>query len=96
MFNSFSFSYSPTDVGEWGWVVYYDGKRTDGLVYNGAYGEWNPFTVNSHVESPSDGNGTEPPPPPPDEGIPVEYIYVAVAVIVIVIVALVAYFLLKK
>jgi outer membrane protein assembly factor BamB len=92
----FSFSYSPTDVGEWGWVVYYDGKRTDGLVYNGAYGEWNPFTVNSHVESPSDGNGTEPPPPPPDEGIPVEYIYVAVAVIVIVIVALVAYFLLKK
>jgi outer membrane protein assembly factor BamB len=91
----FSFSYSPTEVGDWGWVVYYEGEmKSTTLEYSEAYGDWNPFAV---VDStPPAPPPPPPPPPPPEEGIPFEYIYVAVAVIVIVIVALVAYFLLKK
>lgn len=88
----FDFSFSPTAVGDYGWVVYYDGEVMPAITYLQAYGEWQPFTVSS----PPTGGGEPPPPPPPEEGIPIEYIYVAVAVIVIVIIALVAYFLLKK
>ncbi len=91
----FSISYSPTDVGEWGWVAYYEGMRRLGITYNQAYGEWTPFTVNSPTAGPSngDGNGTE---PPPTAELPMEYVYAAVAVIIIVVVALLAYFFLKK
>ena len=87
----FTLSYSPTDVGDWGWVVYYDGQRTTGLEYNQAYGEWNPFTVNSPT-----AGGSEVPPPSEPEGFPMEYVYAAIAVIVIVVVVFVAYFLLKR
>jgi outer membrane protein assembly factor BamB len=86
----FSFSYSPTDVGEWGWVVYYDGVRTSGLTYDQAYGEWNPFTVNSPTVAPSD-QGTE----PTATAFPMEYVYAAIAIIVIVVVVFLAYFFLK-
>jgi outer membrane protein assembly factor BamB len=87
----FTLSYSPTDVGEWGWVVYYDGQRTTGLEYNQAYGEWNPFTVNSPA-----AGGSEVPPPSEPEGFPMEYVYAAIAVIIIVVVVFVAYFFLKR
>jgi outer membrane protein assembly factor BamB len=97
----FEFSYSPTEVGEWGWVVYYDANIQDGLTYDGSYGEWNPVRVNSPTEGPSNGdgngngngNGTE---PPPADGLPMEYIYAAIAVIIIVVVAVLAYFFLRK
>jgi outer membrane protein assembly factor BamB len=93
----FSISYSPTEVGEWGWVAYYDGMRRLGITYNQAYGEWNPVTVNSPTAGPANGdgngNGTE---PPPAEGLPMEYVYAATAVIVIVVVAFLAYFFLRK
>ena len=96
LFTQFSFSYSPTEVGEWGWVVYYDGEEKPWINYDGAYGEWNPISVNSPTSGPSDGdgngNGTEPPP----AALPMEYVYAAIAVIVIVIVAFLAYFFLKK
>jgi outer membrane protein assembly factor BamB len=84
----FTFTYSPTQVGDYGWVTYFEGAVQPRLAYLGVNGEFTPLTVNS----PTSG-GTEPPPPTPSEGIPVEYIYIAVAVIVIVIVALVVYFL---
>jgi len=87
----FTFSYSPTEVGEWGWVAYYDGMRRLGITYNGAYGEWNAVSVTS----PTAGGDTEPPPP---AGFPMEAVYAAIAVIVIVIVvvAIGAYMFLKR
>ncbi len=86
----FSFSYSPTDIGDWGWVVYFDGGEHPWTTYNQAYGEWTPITVSS----PTASGGTEP--PPSGGGVPMEYVYVAVAVIVIVLVAIGAYILLKR
>jgi hypothetical protein len=41
----FSASYVPTEVGEWGWVAYYEGKRTIGYTYNEAYSNWNTISV---------------------------------------------------
>jgi outer membrane protein assembly factor BamB len=87
----FSLSYSPTDTGEWGWVAYYDGMRRLGITYNQAYGEWNPFTVNSPSAGGGGGGGEE-----PVEGFPMEYVYAAIAVIIIVVVVFLAYFFLKR
>jgi hypothetical protein len=87
---AFSFSYSPTEVGEWGWVVYYDGKRTTGIEYNSAYGEWNSFNVVSPTASASDDTEPEP------AALPMEAVYAAIAVIVIVVVALGVYMFLKR
>ena len=84
----FTFSYSPTQTGDYGWVTYFEGAVQPGLAYLAVNGEYTPLMVNS----PTAGGG-ETPPPVESEGIPVEYIYIAVAVIVIVIVALVVYFL---
>jgi outer membrane protein assembly factor BamB len=86
----FTFSYSPTDVGEWGWVAYYEGIRRVGISYTEAYGEWTPFTV----ASPTASSGGEE--PQPTAGFPMEYVYVAIAVIVIVLVAIGAYMFLKR
>jgi outer membrane protein assembly factor BamB len=98
----FEFSYSPTDVGEWGWVVNFEGGVHPAITYSPAYGEWNPLTVNSPTAGPSNGNGnsngdgngngTEPPP----AGLPMEYVYAVIAVIIIVVVAALAYFFLRK
>jgi outer membrane protein assembly factor BamB len=88
----FSFSYSPTDVGEWGWVVYFDGGEHPWINYAQAYGEWTPISVNS----PAAGGGSSPPPSGGEEGFPLVYVYVAVAVVVIVVVAFAAYMLLRK
>jgi outer membrane protein assembly factor BamB len=85
----FSFSYDPTEVGDWGWVIYYDGQRTTGLEYSSAYGEWNAFTV----ASPTASGQTEPEPEP--NALPMEAIYLAIAVIIIVVVALGVYIFLK-
>jgi hypothetical protein len=41
----FTASYVPSDVGDWGWVAYYEGKRTVGLTYNEAYSNWNTISV---------------------------------------------------
>ena len=84
----FEFSYNPTDVGEYGWVVYYDGEVKDWITYLPAYSEWTTVTVTS----PPTGETT----PPEPEGIPIEYVYVAVAVIVIVLVAVGAYIFLRR
>jgi outer membrane protein assembly factor BamB len=86
----FEFSYSPTEVGDYGWVVYYDGEEKPWITYNQAYGEWTPITVTS----PTAGGGTEP--PSDGGGIPVEYVYVAVAVIVIVLVVVGVYVFIKR
>ena len=87
---SFSFSYNPTDVGEWGWVVYYDGETKPAITYSEAYGEWNPVSVTS----PTSSTGENEPNPP--AGLPMEVVYAAIAVIVIVVVALGAYMFLKR
>jgi outer membrane protein assembly factor BamB len=95
----FSFSYSPTEVGEWGWVVYFEGGEHPWITYNEAYGSWNPLTVNEppgtggNGNGNGNGNGTE---PPPADGIPIEYVYAAIAVVVIVVVVIVAYMLLRR
>ena len=87
----FSFSYNPTDTGEWGWVVYYDGEQKPRILYETSYGSWNTFNVTSpSSEAPT--NGEEPPP----EGIPMEYIYAIVAVIAIIIIAVAAYVYMKR
>ncbi len=87
----FSFSYSPTDVGEWHWVAYYEGGETPWITYGGAYTEWNPVEVTSPPSS-EPTNGEEPPP----EGIPMEYIYAIVAVIAIIVIAVAAYAYMKR
>jgi hypothetical protein len=85
----FSFSYTPTDVGEWGWVVYYGGENKPAITYTEAYGEWNPVSVTSPVSS---GGDTE----PETGGLPMEAVYAAIAVIVIVVVVLGVYMFLKR
>ncbi len=57
----FVVSYSPTEVGNWGWVAYYEGKRTDGLTYNAAYNQFNTINV---VAAPSSQPVTTPTPTP--------------------------------
>jgi hypothetical protein len=85
----FSFSYSPTEVGDYGWVVYYDGEEKPWITYQQAYGEWTPISVTSPTAS-------EPEAPPDEGGIPMEYVYVAVAVIVIVLVVVGVYIFMKR
>ena len=101
----FSVSYNPTQVGNWGWVAYYEGMRTAGITYNAAYSEWNPLNV-ATPSTPSTPTvtptpGVTPSPeatatPVQNAGFPMEYVYAIVAVIVIVIVAIVAYVFLKS
>ncbi len=86
----FSFSYNPTDTGEWGWVVYYEGEQKPRVLYETAYGSWNTLTVTSPSSEPT--NGEEPPP----EGIPMGYVYAIVAVIAIIIIAAAAYAYVKR
>jgi len=86
----FSFSYTPTEVGEWGWVVYYEGKELAHISYSQAYSNWNVL----EVASPEEPNGGVQ--PPPEEGIPIEYIYAIVAVVAIVIIAIVGYLYMRS
>jgi outer membrane protein assembly factor BamB len=46
----FEFSYNPTEVGDYGWVVYYDGEEKPWITYLQAYGEWNSITVTSPTQ----------------------------------------------
>ncbi|MCW4010709.1 MAG: PQQ-binding-like beta-propeller repeat protein [Candidatus Bathyarchaeota archaeon] len=106
----FTFNYNPTTEGEWGWVVYYEGKRTASLTYNEAYGEWNPINV---VAAPTATPTTQPTAAPtatleptvaptaapteePASGLAIEYIYAIIAVIVIVVVIVGVYFYTKR
>ncbi|MCW4010481.1 MAG: PQQ-binding-like beta-propeller repeat protein [Candidatus Bathyarchaeota archaeon] len=105
----FSVSYTPTDVGAWGWVAYYEGKCTTGLTYNEAYSEYAGLTV----DAPPNGNtqtaapqttaptsvaptAAEPTSTPADDAFPMEYIYAVIAVIVVVIVVVAAYLYFKQ
>lgn len=36
----FNISYTPTEVGTWGWVAYYEGENKPWITYNEAYSEW--------------------------------------------------------
>jgi hypothetical protein len=49
----FVVSYSPTEVGNWGWVAYYEGKRMDGLTYNAAYNQFNMINVVAAPNAPT-------------------------------------------
>jgi outer membrane protein assembly factor BamB len=89
----FSFSYTPTEAGEWGWVVYYEGKELPHVSYSQSYSSWNVLEVVS-PEEPTNGNGGVE--PPPEEGIPIEYIYAIVAVVAIVIIAIVGYLYMRS
>ncbi|MCW4009178.1 MAG: PQQ-binding-like beta-propeller repeat protein [Candidatus Bathyarchaeota archaeon] len=106
----FSFSVNPTDVGVWGWVVYYNGVNATGLTYNKANGQWNELTVllaptgqsqtpQATATPPATTAAPETTPttePTTDDGLPMEYIYVAIAVIVVVIVVVAAYTYTKR
>ncbi len=96
----FTFSYTPTQTGMWGWTVYYEGELSEGLTYNQAYSAFNNLNVinppssstpaaSSQVTNTDTGETSE-------GGIAVEYIYAIVAVIVIVIVAAGAYLYMKR
>jgi eukaryotic-like serine/threonine-protein kinase len=41
----FTASYSPDEVGDWGWIALYEGKQLPYISYEQAYTEWYPFTV---------------------------------------------------
>jgi outer membrane protein assembly factor BamB len=41
----FSFSYNPTEVGQWGWVAYYSGQEKPTITYNAAYAQWTAISV---------------------------------------------------
>jgi outer membrane protein assembly factor BamB len=64
---SFVLSYTPTEVGQWGWVAYYAGKRTVGLQYNGANSQWNSINVVAAPATPTPATPTpvETPTPTP-------------------------------
>ncbi len=85
----FSFSYSPTEAGEWGWVVYYEGEAKPWITYSEAYSEWNAVGVTSPSPSTS-SNEPEP------AALPMEAVYAVVAVIIIVLVAIGVYMFLKR
>ncbi|MCW4011333.1 MAG: PQQ-binding-like beta-propeller repeat protein [Candidatus Bathyarchaeota archaeon] len=100
----FTFSYNPTTEGEWGWVIYYEGKRTSGLTYNPTNSEWNTLTVdsapNDNQQTPSPAQTVNPtsteaaPTSTQNENanaLPMEYVYASLAVIVVVIVVAAAY-----
>jgi hypothetical protein len=89
----FSVSYSPTDVGDWGWVAYYPGQRKIGITYSEAYTEWNKFTT---TPTTSPATSSSPSPSPPPAGMPVEYIYAAVAIVAILLIAVGAYAYTKR
>jgi hypothetical protein len=61
----FSASYVPTEVGEWGWVAYYEGKRTIGYTYNEAYSNWNTISVVAAPNGGSSPTETSTPTQPP-------------------------------
>jgi outer membrane protein assembly factor BamB len=92
----FNFTYSPTEVGEWGWVVYYEGetkpKTKPSLTYADSYGEWNAFKVTA----PPTSAPPEQPTPQPEQGYPTEYIWAAAIIIIIAIIAAAAYILIKR
>ncbi len=89
----FSVSYTPTEVGNWGWVAFYEGKSTNGLTYNAAYTEFNTLSVNNPSAGPSaEATAT----PTQNLGFPVEYAYAIIAVIIIAIIAVAAFLLRKK
>jgi outer membrane protein assembly factor BamB len=41
----FSGSFDLTDVGDWGWVAYYEGQTKPAISYSAVYSEWNPVSV---------------------------------------------------
>lgn len=86
---AFTVSYNPETVGNWGWVIFYEGEQLPYIIFNAAYGEWNSLEV---VSPPTPQEPQEPPP----QGMPIEYVYVAVAIIVIVIVAIGAYVFIRR
>jgi len=86
----FTAQFSPTDVGNWSWVAWYEGKvfPADSYRYGEAYSGYTSFAV----EAPP----TSEPEEPTNPGLPMEYVYAAIAAVVIVVVAIGAYFLLKR
>lgn len=60
----FAISYVPSEVGPWGWVAYYEGKRTTGLTYNEAYSEFNQVDVAAAPVAPTPEPTAEPTPTP--------------------------------
>ncbi len=67
LYGKFSVSYTPTETGSWGWVAYYDGKRTPGIQYNQAYSDWNPLDV---TQGPTSETPTPTIAPTPETGTP--------------------------
>jgi outer membrane protein assembly factor BamB len=49
----FTVSYTPSEVGSWGWVAYYDGIAKTGITYDETYGAWNPISVVAAPGQPS-------------------------------------------
>jgi hypothetical protein len=88
----FSVSYNPTEVGNWGWLAWYQGEQKPIITYEETYTEYNTFEVTSPTPSET---STPSPSPPPSEGIPAEYIYAAVAIVAIVLIVA-AVLLLRK
>lgn len=93
----FTVNYNPTQLGQWGWVAFYEGKSTDGLTYNSAYTEYYPLLVTSPSgePNPTSPTATDTPTENGDTAFPMEYVYAIVAVVVIAIIAAVAYLFLK-
>jgi outer membrane protein assembly factor BamB len=61
LFGNFQVSFSPTEVGNWGWVAYYEGLQRPTILYGPAYSEWTAFAV---VQSPIATPTTEVTPTP--------------------------------
>ena len=43
----FTCSYNPSEVGDWGWVAFYEGEAKPAITYNAAYSEWTAFSVDA-------------------------------------------------
>jgi len=93
MDGNFEVSYSPTKVGDWSWMAWYEGQAFMSHSYSEAFGEANFVEVTSPPTEEPNGNGEE---PPPEEGIPMEYVYAIVAVIAIAVIAIAAYAYMRR
>ncbi|MCW4010465.1 MAG: PQQ-binding-like beta-propeller repeat protein [Candidatus Bathyarchaeota archaeon] len=54
---NFQVSFSPTDLGSWGWVTYYNGEVKPSITYNAANSEWTSLNV---VAAPSTSASPQP------------------------------------
>ncbi|MCW4010708.1 MAG: PQQ-binding-like beta-propeller repeat protein [Candidatus Bathyarchaeota archaeon] len=108
-FGNFQAEFTPTIVGQWGWVAYYPGQKSSAVNYAEAYSSYNELNVVAQSNTDSTPQATQTPtttespttqatstPTETANALPVEYIYAAIASIVVVVIVVAAYAYTKR